>query len=123
MINAGNATVFVSDFERALQFYTEVLGFSLRFRAENFWAEVQIGDSLVIGIHPASENAAAPGTVGAIHIGLNVDEPLAGVIEKLTARGVKFDGPMVEDEGAGKFVNFRDPDGNRLYLWESAAES
>ena len=121
MINGGNATIFVSDFERALHFYTEVMEFPLRFRAENFWAEVQVGDSLVIGLHPASDNAAAPGTVGAIHIGLNVNEPLAGVIEKLTARGVTFDGPMVEDAGAGKFVNFRDPDGNRLYLWESAA--
>ena len=120
MITGGNATIFVSDFERALNFYTEVLGCTLRYRAESFWAEVQAGDSLVIGIHPASENAAPPGTVGAMHIGLNVGEPLETVMEKLRAGGVEFGEPVAEQGDAGRFVNFRDPDGNRLYLWQSA---
>jgi catechol 2,3-dioxygenase-like lactoylglutathione lyase family enzyme len=122
MITDGNATIFVSDFERAVQFYTEVMGFPLRFRAENFWAEVQVGEHFVIGIHPASENAAAPGTEGSIQIGLNVVGSLEEEMKKLTDRGLEFEGPMVADPNAGnKFANFRDPDGNRLYLWESAA--
>ena len=120
MIDGGNVTIFVSDFERALRFYTEVLGFPLKMRAENFWAEVVAGGNLVIGIHPQSENAAPPGTEGSMQIGLSVTGSLPEFMKTLEKKGVKFDGPMIEDAGAGRFANFRDPDGNRLYLWESA---
>ena len=120
MIDGGNVTIFVSDFEEALRFYTEVLGFPLKMRAENFWAEVVAGDNLVIGIHPRSENAAPPGTEGSMQIGLNVTGSLPDFMKSLEKKGVKFDGPMIEDPSAGnRFANFRDPDGNRLYLWEA----
>ncbi|MHC4938968.1 MAG: VOC family protein [Planctomycetota bacterium] len=120
MIDSGNATIFVSDFERAVEFYTGVMEFPLRFRAGNFWAEVAVGEQMVIGIHPQSDNAAPPGTAGSIHIGLNVTKPIEEVVQTLTDRGVRFDGPIVADDDAGKFANFRDPDGNRFYLWEAA---
>jgi len=121
MINGGNATIFVSDFERAIHFYTEILGMPLRLRAENFWAEVVAGKDLVIGIHPESGNAAKPGTRGSIQIGLNVTGPLHELVDDLKVKGVEFDGPIVEDDGVGKFARFRDPDGNALYFWEPAA--
>ena len=121
MINGGNVTIFVSDFERTLHFYTDVLGMSLRMRTESFWAEVVAGPDLVIGIHPESEAAAKPGTVGAMQIGLNVDGSLADLMITLKEKGVEFLGEMVDDAGAGKFARFHDPDGNHLYLWEAAA--
>ena len=121
MIHGGNATIFVSDFERAIRFYTETLGMPLRFRAEDFWAEVVAGEGLVLGIHPESENAAKPGTRGSIQIGLNVTGPLRELVNDLEAKGVEFLGPIVEDDGVGKFARFRDPDGNELYFWEPAA--
>lgn len=122
MFKGGNATLFVADFEASLRFYTEVLGLPLRMRAENYWAEVVAGDDLVIGIHPSNDDHAAPGTVGAIEIGLIVDEPLEKVIERLKPRGVNFKGPIVEDDnGAMRFQYLEDPDGNRIYLWEHAA--
>ena len=120
MIDGGNATIFVSDFERALHFYTEVLGMPLRFRAETFWAEVQAGESLVIGIHPESETAAPPGTPGSMQIGLNVNGSLVDLVADLKTKGVEFTSPIIEDEGVGKFARFRDPDGNALYFWEQA---
>ena len=127
MIKGGNVTVFVADFEGTLRFYTDVLGFPLRFRAENFWAEVAAGEgdaALVIGIHPASDAAAAPGTVGAMHIGLMVEGPLPEFMKTLESRGVQFDGPMIEDPGSGnRFANLRDPEGNRLYLWEQQQDA
>ena len=123
MIDGGNVTVFVSDFERAIHFYTEVLGMPLRMRAENFWAEVVAGKDLVIGIHPESENAAKPGTQGAMQIGLNVSGPLHELVEDLKGKGVVFEGAIVEDDGVGKFARFRDPDGNALYFWEPATVS
>ncbi len=117
MINGGNATIFVSDMDKAIHFYTEVLGMKLRMRAENFWAEVQAGDTLVIGLHPASPSAEAPGTPGAIQIGLTVTEPLEEIERQLGNHGVKFSGGITED-GPGRFASFKDPDGNILYFWE-----
>ncbi|MEM8884734.1 MAG: VOC family protein [Planctomycetota bacterium] len=120
MIQQGNATIFVADFDRAFRFYTETLGFETVYRAGEHWAEVRVGDHFSIGIHPASESAMAPGTEGAMHIGLVVSGPLETRMEELAARGVAFEGGIVGD-GGNRFVNLRDPDGNRLYLWELAS--
>ncbi len=120
MIHGGNATLFVADFEAAVSFYTQTLGLELRFRAENFWAEVSAGKDLVIGIHPIGPNTPAAGLKGSVHIGLNVTEPLDDVMAKLVKRGVTFDGDVVEDDGVGRFAYLRDPAGNTIYLWEAA---
>lgn len=120
MIHGGNATVYVSDFDAAIGFYTGVLGLKLRFRAGNNWAEVDAGPGLVIGIHPRTPHSPKPGSPGAVQIGLNVVEPLDEVMRKLTKSGVVFPGPMITDAEAGRFVYLCDPDGNSLYLWETA---
>ena len=39
--------------------------------------------------------------------------------ERLKSLGVKNVGEVQRDQG-GSFVHFHDPDGNELYLWESA---
>lgn len=118
MLSGGNATIFVSDMDKAIDFYTNVLGMELRMRAENHWAEVQAGSTLVIGLHPASPNAEAPGTPGAIQIGLTVTIPLEELQQRLDGHGVKFQGEIVDD-GPGRFANIRDLDGNRIYFWET----
>lgn len=122
MISGGNATVFVSDMDKSIDFYTKALGMQLRMRAENFWAEVQAGDSLVIGLHPASPSAKDPGTEGCIHIGLQVSEPLEEVQRKIGEHGIQFAGDIIAD-GPGRFANIADPDGNRLYFWEPSEEA
>jgi catechol 2,3-dioxygenase-like lactoylglutathione lyase family enzyme len=43
MITGGNATVFVSNMDRAVQFYTEVLGLKLTNRFGDNWATVEAG--------------------------------------------------------------------------------
>lgn len=120
MIKGGNATIFVSDMDRSIDFYTETLGMTLRMRAENFWAEVQAGEGLVIGLHPASPSAEPPGTRGSIQIGLSVSEPLEEIQKRIAKHGVKFVGEIIAD-GPGRFANIKDPDGNPIYFWEEAA--
>ena len=117
MIQAGNATVFVTDMDRAIDFYTNVLGMKLRARYENHWAEVEVKD-LVIGLHPKTDNSPAPGTPGAIQIGLSVEKSLDDVVSELTKKGVNFTGPIIDDK-AGRFVSLGDPDGNPLYFWQT----
>ncbi len=120
MFTGGNATLFVKDFEGAVRFYTETLGLKLRFRADNHWAEVVVGDSLLLGIHPVGPKTPGPGLAGSIQLGLNVGESLDDVMKTLSGRGVAFDGEIVEDDGVGRFAYLKDPEGNAIYLWESA---
>ena len=113
----GNITVFVSNMDTAVNFYTETLGLKLKERYGDHWATVQ-ADGLAIGLHPASSKYPAPGTRGSMMIGLETDESIGVVMRQLQSKGVTFRGPVVDDD-AGKFVDFSDPDGNGLYLWQT----
>ena len=115
MITGGNVTVFVSNMDRAVGFYTETLGLKLAERYGDHWASVRVGDTLSIGLHPKSAKFAAPGTQGAMHIGLQISEPIDAAVERLRTKGVQFQERSQGD--GGSFVYFSDPDGNLLYLW------
>lgn len=118
MISGGNATVFVSNMDASVRFYTEVLGLRLSNRFGNNWATVDAGKGLTIGLHPASAKYPAPGTKGAVMLGLEIDEPIAGMVARLSEKGVRIKGSIVEDE-SGNFAHLEDPDGNEIYLWET----
>jgi catechol 2,3-dioxygenase-like lactoylglutathione lyase family enzyme len=62
MFRDGNATIFVSDMDRSVNFYTKTLGLKLAQRFGNHWASVEAG-RLTIGLHPAS-NANPAGRNG-----------------------------------------------------------
>ena len=120
MISGGNITVMVSNMDASVRFYTEVLGMKLSTRFGDHWATVDAGRGLVIGLHPASPQYPAPGTKGGTLIGLEVDEPIQQVVERLSSKGVRFLGPIINDAGSGSFAHLEDPDGNFIYLWETS---
>lgn len=117
MISGGNATIFVSNMDRAVQFYTEVLGLKLASRFGDDWATVEAGKGLTIGLHPASPKYPAPGTKGSIGLGLEIDEPIEDAVGRLSKKGVQMKGSIIRSE-PGNFVDLEDPDGNPIYLWE-----
>ena len=117
MISGGNATIIVSNMDRAVRFYTEVLGLKLTNRFGDSWATVDAGKGLTIGLHPASPKYPAPGTKGGMMLGMEIDEAIERVVSRLSERGVAFKGSIVR-EGAGNFAHLEDPDGNDIYLWE-----
>lgn len=117
MITGGNATVFVSNMDRAVQFYTEVLGLKLTNRFGDHWATIEAGKGLTIGLHPAGPKYPAPGTKGGIMLGMEIDSPIEKVVATLGKRGVQFKESVVKAE-AGNFIHLEDPDGNEIYLWE-----
>ncbi len=119
MVSGGNATIFISNMDRAIQFYTQVLDMKLTNRFGDHWATVEAGKGLTIGLHPSSAKYPAPGTKGAMMLGLEIDEPIEMVVSRLSDKGVRFTGSIVQ-EMSGKFVHFEDPDGNEIYLWEVA---
>jgi len=118
MISGINATVFVSNMDRSVDFYTKTLGLKLTARYGDHWAGIDIGKGAAIGLHPAeSPKSPKPGTSGSIQIGLSVDQPLDQVVADLQTKGVTFRGPIVDD-GQVRIAFFGDPDGNDLYLCE-----
>jgi catechol 2,3-dioxygenase len=116
MIHGGNATVYVSNMDNAIRFYTEVLGLKLTNRYGEHWATVQAGKSLVIGLHPWKEKFPKPGTKGSVQIGLvlSPDQPIEAFVERLRQHRVEVGG-IIESE-AGNYINFEDPDGNPIYV-------
>lgn len=111
MFSSGNVTIPVSDINRAIHFYTEVLGLKLVYRHGDHWASVQVGNTLTIGLHPGNPPAAR----GAMAIGLELAGSMDDAIRALQAKGVQFQ-VSGSDGKAGRFVPFTDPDGNALYL-------
>jgi catechol 2,3-dioxygenase-like lactoylglutathione lyase family enzyme len=116
MISGGNATVYVSDMDDAVRFYTEVLGLELTNRFGNHWATVQAGKTFVIGLHPWSAKYPRPGTKGSVQIGLVLsgDEPISDLAARLRKRGVEVS-DIIESEEAN-YISFADPDGNPIYV-------
>ncbi len=48
MIEGGTPTIYVSNMDRAVEFYTEVLGLGLISRYGNEWASVDVGKGLTL---------------------------------------------------------------------------
>jgi len=116
MINGGNATVYVSNMDNAVRFYTEVLGLKLTNRFGNHWATVLVGKTLLIGLHPWSAKYPQPGTRGSVQIGLKLspDETIEQLAARLRKHGVEVS-DIIESEEAS-YINFTDPDGNPIYV-------
>jgi catechol 2,3-dioxygenase-like lactoylglutathione lyase family enzyme len=116
MLNGGNATIFVSNVDTAVRFYTDVLGLKLTNRFGDHWATVQAGTTLTIGLHPWSAKYPAPGTLGSVRIGLVVsrDEPIADLAARLRRKGIEVSDVIRSQEG--NYIHFTDPDGNPIYV-------
>lgn len=116
MVKGALPTIFVADMDRAVDFYTRILGMKLKERFGNHWASIDTGDGRTIGLHPASEQSPAK-LKGSITIGMEVTEPIEQVVARLKSLGVKFTSPIVDDK-AGFFASFDDAEGNPLYLYQ-----
>jgi catechol 2,3-dioxygenase-like lactoylglutathione lyase family enzyme len=116
-IQDANVTIMVTDMKRAIRFYVEVLGLELKANYGDHYAQVA-SPGVMIGLHPMTKEDSQPGKSGSISIGFGV-ESLAGGIADLKAKGVTFS--RVVEDGPTKLALFTDPDGNPLYLSETAS--
>src|SRR5690348_14315708 len=115
MYTGGNLTIMVSNFDRAVRFYTETLGLTLKMRAGDGWAEIA-APGVSIGLHAAGPHGPQPGGGGGMSLGLQVPD-LESAMETLKARGVQF-GHVTDGQGV-RFAFFSDPDQTPLYLMET----
>jgi catechol 2,3-dioxygenase-like lactoylglutathione lyase family enzyme len=117
MFSGGIVTIYVTDMDRSVRFYTEQLGLKLLKRYENHFATIDGGHGMTIGLHPAEKVSAAGGIV----VGLYLTGKMADAVKTLEARGIVFE--QHADQGkAGRFARFADPDGNPLYIAEMKPE-
>ena len=114
MYTGGNVTVMVKDFDAAVRYYTDTLGFELKARFGNEWAEVA-APGLTVGLHPAHEGAATG--MGQASLGLQVAD-IAAAVAALQAKGVGFT-TGIQDKGYIQIAYFADLEGNALYLTQA----
>ncbi len=111
MIVEASITILVSNVDRALEFYTGLLGLNLKKRYNEKYAEVEV-NGFVLGLHRTDENVC----LGNVSVGFRVED-LARQVAVLRSKSLIFSSPIEEGKG-GKFAYFQDPDGTQLYLWE-----
>jgi catechol 2,3-dioxygenase-like lactoylglutathione lyase family enzyme len=120
-IGGAAVSVYISNMDKAVNFYCEALGLTLRSRIGDEWAEFATRDGFVIGLHPAHPpTTVMPGTTGAINIELRASGGLESAIAELTRRGVPFTTPIQDYEHV-RLVTCADPDGNQLFLAQPLA--
>ena len=98
--------------EKAVAFYRDVLGFSLKSR--DYVARFDV-DGVLFELVPAHEanTIAGPGNAR-LSLGVaDIDE----AVRYLESKGVKATAP--KQEGGGKLALFHDPDGNEVCLWQA----
>jgi catechol 2,3-dioxygenase-like lactoylglutathione lyase family enzyme len=102
---------YVGDLDRAIEFYTKVLGFRLSSR--DVVARFHV-DGVLFELVPAGSAEVLSGQ-GNARLTLAVDdiETAAG---NLRAKGVHVSG--VQQVSNGRLVSFADPDGNEIVLWQ-----
>jgi CreA protein len=109
-------SVGVSDLDRSIEWYREMLGFEVVYKLEEHgWCEVQ---SPIEGVTLGLGQVETPDVKG--------NTPTWGVAdidaarESLESKGVRFDGETQDISGMVKLATFYDPDGNPFMLAQNA---
>jgi predicted enzyme related to lactoylglutathione lyase len=109
----SNVWLPVGDMERALRFYGDTLGLTVK---ENHgeWAELEL-DGLTIGLN--ARESETPGGEGGAVLAFRARQPLEDAVRELEGQGVEVvDG--IAERSWGRVAAFKDPDGNSLELFE-----
>ncbi len=128
LTNIMYVTLYVTDQERALRFYTEQLGLQKRIDhpgPDGRFLTVGVqGSPLEIILWPHAAASGQPaeqqpgGTPGPVFL---ESDDLRADFKVFRDRGVTFDQPEPEDYGFGIRIEAVDPDGNRISLRQRAA--
>lgn len=116
MKRVDNAHYWTKDMDGTVAFYRDVLGLDLRVQMGEDWAEFDVAGTTV-ALHGTREGHAPPQDGATVVFEV---EDLESEMNRLRGRRVDFEGEVSEVPGYGRFVSFRDPEGNLLQIFERA---
>jgi catechol 2,3-dioxygenase len=126
-VDIGHVHLKVADLDRALDFYTGVLGFELQARMGEDAAFISAGGyHHHIGLNTWQSKGGSPpppGTTGLFHTAIRYPtrRALAGAVRRLAEAGIPLDG--ASDHGVSEAIYLRDPDQNGVELyWDRPRE-
>ena len=103
--------LYVSDMERSLAFYRDLLGIPLR--GDDDWQEATLGGTR-FALHKTREGIGQHSS-GTIHVSLGVAD-IDAAAERVGAAGLDVKETMRDEWGAA--VQVIDPDGYEIYLFQ-----
>lgn len=126
-VDVGHVHLKVSDLERAIRFYRDVLGFEVVQRMGGQAAFLSAGGyHHHVGLNTwesAGGSPPAPGTTGLYHVAFRYPDraALGKALRRLIEHSVPLDG--ASDHGVSEALYLRDPDGNGIELyWDRPRE-
>jgi catechol 2,3-dioxygenase len=123
----GHVHLTVSDLDRALAFYRDVLGFAVTaYYGQDAVFLSAGGYHHHIGLNTWAGRGApppAPGTTGLYHFAILFPDrrALAAAVRRVLDHGVRLEG--ASDHGVSEAIYLRDPDGNGVELYRDRPEA
>ena len=102
---------YVTDMERAISFFTDILG--LKLISRDVVARFDI-DGVLFELVPALDKTKLHGS-GNARLCLKVDN-IHQALEELHTKGIHTS--HIHEVENGMLASFNDPDGNEIYLWQ-----
>ena len=106
----------VSDLDKALAWYQDVLGFTVLYKLDEMgWAELATEVAKVnVGLGQVENSGGKGGATLTFGV-----KDIGAARKLLESKDVRFDGETRTIEGMVKLATFYDPDGNNLMLYQS----
>ena len=110
----------VTDLDRSVAFYRDVLGFSLLYRRDDIaWCELETGvEKVNVGLAAREEAGGAGGATLTFGV-----EDIEAAKDELDRHQVRQDGPIRDIPGLVRLLTFYDPDDNALVFYEVPADA
>ena len=127
LARVGHIHLKVSDLDRAIAFYRDVLGFDLQQQLGNEAAFLSAGGyHHHIGLNTWQSRGGSPpppGTTGLFHVAFlyPTRESLAKAVREVIDAGVELTG--ASDHGVSEAIYLNDPDGNGIELYWDRAQA
>lgn len=117
--------VICSDYQRSLDFYTQVLGFRIlaehyRKERQSYKTDLALGDEYVIELFTfpsPPRRATHPEATGLRHLAFEV-ENLEGEVRELNRLGIAHEEVRTDEFTGKRFLFLQDPDGLPIELYE-----
>ncbi|MBR1655795.1 MAG: VOC family protein [Prevotella sp.] len=117
--------VICSDYQRSLDFYTQVLGFRIlaehyRKERQSYKTDLALGDEYVIELFSfpsPPRRATHPEATGLRHLAFEV-ENLEGEVRELNRLGIAHEEVRTDEFTGKRFLFLQDPDGLPIELYE-----